>query len=115
IVWWRAWVLWPDNRVVRWVCVTIIVLTGGSQTFVPSPITTLEYRTIFGGSVYGIAAGLFSLLTNVAATALIAYRAWMHRRLIMSYLKGCSPRTQVERTLALLVESGVLYSALWVS
>ncbi len=50
--------------------------SGGSQTFVPSPITTLVYRTIFGGSVYGIAAGLFSLLTNVAATALIAYRAW---------------------------------------
>ncbi len=31
IVWWRAWVLWPDNRVVRWVCVTMILLTGGTH------------------------------------------------------------------------------------
>ncbi len=34
----------------------------------------------------------------------------------MSYLRSSeSPRTQVERTLALLVESGLLYCALWVS
>ena len=32
----------------------------------------------------------------------------------MSHLKGRSTRSQVERTLALLVESGVLYCALWV-
>ena len=38
-----------------------------------------------------------------------------HRRSIMSYLKGPSRRTQVERTLSLLVESGLLYCALWVS
>lgn len=33
----------------------------------------------------------------------------------MSYLKGTSARTQVERTLALLIESGLLYCVLWVS
>lgn len=39
-----------------------------------------------------------------------------HRRAIMSYLRVSPPRgTQVERTLALLVESGALYCALWVS
>ena len=38
-----------------------------------------------------------------------------HRRILMSYLKASSPRTQVQRTLALLVESGILYSTLWVS
>ena len=32
----------------------------------------------------------------------------------MSYLQRNSGRTQVERTLALLVESGLLYCALWV-
>ncbi|RDX50554.1 hypothetical protein OH76DRAFT_457410 [Lentinus brumalis] len=72
--------------------------------------------TMFNGDVWGIAAGLSSLLTNMFATILIACRAWEHRRTIMFYLRarGSSRRTQVERTLALLVESGLLYCALWV-
>ena len=37
-----------------------------------------------------------------------------HRRIIMTYLKSSSPRTQVERTLALLVESGIMYCIFWV-
>ncbi|RDX41701.1 hypothetical protein OH76DRAFT_1489272 [Lentinus brumalis] len=69
---------------------------------------------MFTGDIWGIVVGAFSLLTNVAATTLIAYRVWEHRRIIMSYLKGSSPRSQVERTLALLVESGLLYCVLWV-
>ena len=38
-----------------------------------------------------------------------------HRRFVMKYLKESGPaRTQVERVLALLVESGILYCVLWV-
>ncbi|TFK78893.1 hypothetical protein K466DRAFT_506549, partial [Polyporus arcularius HHB13444] len=66
-------------------------------------------------SAYGVLAGLCCLLTNVAATSLIAYRTWEHRCIIMSYLRRSSRRTQAERTLALLVESGLLYCTLWVS
>ncbi|RDX42089.1 hypothetical protein OH76DRAFT_1488941 [Lentinus brumalis] len=94
--------------------------------------------SIFAGSAYGVLAGLCCLLTNVAATSLIEYRAWCvpcasfdylddaqtqgssgavhreHRCIIMSYLRGSSRRKQVERTLALLVESDLLYCTLWV-
>ncbi len=31
---------------------------------------------LFGGDVWGYTAGLCSLLTNIVATALIAYRTW---------------------------------------
>ncbi|KAI0687965.1 hypothetical protein C8T65DRAFT_127594 [Cerioporus squamosus] len=69
---------------------------------------------MFSDNLWGIVTALSSLVTNIVATTLIAYRAWEHRRIIMSYLRGSSRRTQVERTLALLVESGLLYCALWV-
>ncbi|RDX41689.1 hypothetical protein OH76DRAFT_1364096, partial [Lentinus brumalis] len=108
IVWWRAWVLWKDHRLV--LCTWVILLLATMNT---SEVSTIG--SLFGADGWGIAAAMLSLLTNMVATLLIAYRAWEHRVLIMSHLKGCSTRSQVERTLALLVESGVLYCALWVS
>ncbi|TFK81879.1 hypothetical protein K466DRAFT_501367, partial [Polyporus arcularius HHB13444] len=123
IVWWRAWVLWPDNRVIRSICAIVILLTttqaAAAGNTIPAPqlgLGSVATRgTMFSGDAWGIAAGLSSFLTNAVATSLIAYRAWEHRRVVMSYLRGQSRRTQVERTLALLVESGLLYCALWVS
>ncbi|RPD76067.1 hypothetical protein L226DRAFT_395986 [Lentinus tigrinus ALCF2SS1-7] len=138
IVWWRAWVLWADSRIVRCVCVVMILLTmltgamdtgdacglephyiftdsiGDSSSFEAPPGLTSNSGTMFTGDVWGFVAVFSSLFTNVIATILIGYRGWQHRRFIMSYLRESSPRTQVERTLALLVESGLLYCALWV-
>ncbi|TFK83154.1 hypothetical protein K466DRAFT_589968 [Polyporus arcularius HHB13444] len=136
IVWWRAWVLWPNSRVVRYVCVTMILLTMMTGAAVtsdackvlqgwvywesmansgPSPASVgFKRDTLLSEEFWGILAAVFSLLTNVVATTLIAYRVWQHRRVIKLYLKGSSRRSQVERTLALLVESGLLYCVLWV-
>ncbi len=44
--------------------------------------------SMFAGSAYGLLAGLCCLLTNVAATSLIAYRAW------------CVPCAPVDHTVA---------------
>ncbi|RDX42098.1 hypothetical protein OH76DRAFT_1363399, partial [Lentinus brumalis] len=124
IVWWRAWVLWPGDSLVRCMCVVMILATMGSIPHLHLLLLLLgamDTATTCGAQVPGWVlinpsrVALFSLLTNTVATMLIAYRAWCHRRLILSYLKGTSPRTQVERTLALLVESGVLFCAFWVS
>ena len=30
IVWWRAWVLWPNNKVVRCVCISMILISTGT-------------------------------------------------------------------------------------
>ncbi|KAI0690138.1 hypothetical protein C8T65DRAFT_102083 [Cerioporus squamosus] len=132
IVWWRAWVLWTDHRLVLYTWVILILattVTGIVDTkdacmpeaalfSITSPFApdseVLTIGSLFGADGWGIAAAMLSLLTNMAATILIAYRAWEHRVLIMSHLKRCSARSQVERTLSLLVESGVLYCALWV-
>ena len=37
---------------------------------------TLNIGSLFGGDPWGIAAAMLSVLTNIAATILIAYRAW---------------------------------------
>lgn len=51
-----------------------------------------------------------TLLTNVMATALIAVKAWKHRRLVRTHLKDAEDRGQrAESVLALVVESGILY------
>ncbi|RDX41691.1 hypothetical protein OH76DRAFT_1489269 [Lentinus brumalis] len=45
IVWWRAWVLWPDSRVVRWVCVIMIFLTTITGAMETSDAVTTRKRT----------------------------------------------------------------------
>ncbi|RDX42099.1 hypothetical protein OH76DRAFT_144899 [Lentinus brumalis] len=128
IVWWRAWVLWPRSRVIHWVCVLMILLTsvfGAMDTVkwcdfglrISWAKDVMGYISVGGGTVSGdlwdVITALSSLLTNAVATTLIAFRAWQHRRIIVLYLKGqSSARTQVERTFALLIESGIIYCAL---
>ncbi|PIL36319.1 hypothetical protein GSI_00007 [Ganoderma sinense ZZ0214-1] len=55
------------------------------------------------------AAVSLSLATNVLATALIAYQAWKHRRLVKAQFAAAGTRSQVLQVLALLVESGSIY------
>ncbi|KAI0690131.1 hypothetical protein C8T65DRAFT_745924 [Cerioporus squamosus] len=125
VVWWRAWVLWPGSWAIRSVCIIMMLLTsimGIMDTHDACDTSaaryyyheTLTFGTLFSNDLWGVVTALSSLLTNIIATTFIAYRAWEHRRTIMSYLRRSSRRTQVERTLALLVESGLLYCALWV-
>ncbi|RPD53458.1 hypothetical protein L227DRAFT_616955 [Lentinus tigrinus ALCF2SS1-6] len=130
IVWWRAWVLWPNSRLVHLVCILMLLLTVTSgvvdivlpaHSVAPSTrgdLGSITYddstQFLLSGDVWAIVVCCVSLLTNVIATALIAYRAWQHRRNIVTYLKESSPNTQVERTLALLVESGLLYCGFWI-
>ncbi|KAH9938867.1 uncharacterized protein BXZ73DRAFT_99929 [Epithele typhae] len=58
---------------------------------------------------------MLTLVTNVIATALITYKAWVHWRTILRSLSGCGgvlPRAL--HCLVLLIETGVVYSLLWV-
>ncbi|RDX42102.1 hypothetical protein OH76DRAFT_1411488 [Lentinus brumalis] len=83
--------------------------------FSPFPLTdSIPPASLFAGDVWGVITVICSLSTNFVATMLIGYRAWKHRSLIISTMGKSSGRTQVERTLALLVESGLLYCVLWV-
>ncbi|KAM5537028.1 hypothetical protein V8D89_009357 [Ganoderma adspersum] len=105
VVWWRVWVLWHDSRALYR---RLAYIFGG-----------VLLATTFGGIhvrglPVGTVASMFSLATNLAATVLTAYKAWVHRRCVRSHA-GSGPRsTQVESIFALLVESGALYCTLWI-
>ncbi|KAI5827198.1 hypothetical protein K523DRAFT_330577 [Schizophyllum commune Tattone D] len=121
VVVWRAWILWPRSRRVRVVLIGAIVCTAAGS------IAELAYSyTKFGWMAY--AANLpkqsanYSrafltilpvILTNILSTALVGYKVWEYRRNVKSSLGGVA-QTRVEKILLLLVESGVIYSAIWV-
>ncbi|KAL1702533.1 hypothetical protein EV121DRAFT_293223 [Schizophyllum commune] len=121
VVVWRAWILWPRSRRVRAVLIGAIVCTAAGS------VVELAYSyTKFGWMAY--AANLpeqsanYSrafltilpvILTNVLSTALVGYKVWEYRRNVKSSLGGVA-QTRVEKILLLLVESGVIYSAIWV-
>ena len=161
-MWWRVWVLWRDGRVLHcalaYICGGVLLAATFSESRLP-PLFSCSLRmrlmsrvyvatgvidTSFsckaqGGFMYegllvGTVASMLSLGTNLAATALTAYKAWfvssfiqcrisveymtyscrVHRRCIRRRVASGSHNTQVESIFALIVESGALYCTLWV-
>ena len=100
------------------------------MTYLGTPIGSM-----FVGLPAGIAACVLSLSTNVLATALVGYKAWCvadlmleflvwrkftdisreSRRRLKKYLAASTQASQVEKLFSLLIESGAVYSAIWVS
>ncbi|KAJ6473263.1 hypothetical protein C8R45DRAFT_874524, partial [Mycena sanguinolenta] len=57
----------------------------------------------------------FSVATNVACTILIWLKSWRHRKLLRSLNLPSEPyRMSTEKALTLLVESGFIYSIVWI-
>ncbi|KAI0743037.1 hypothetical protein C8Q80DRAFT_1192147 [Daedaleopsis nitida] len=129
IVWWRAWAVWQGNMTVCWLGVVFVAATlamglvdsvdaCGTSFAEDSSYLILDLLvtpgSLFEGDKYGIVVSVLSLITNVVATSLIAYKTWQHRRLIREHLKSQRRVSQVERTLCWLVESGVVYALIWI-
>ncbi|PIL34894.1 hypothetical protein GSI_02681 [Ganoderma sinense ZZ0214-1] len=94
IVWWRACAIW-QNKILNCVGPLLVTLT-------------------LSGTAFTYVSVLLSLVTNVAATSLIAYKAWQHRQLVKTYFHAAGPKSRVLKALGMLVESGVAYCALLV-
>ncbi|KAK0193531.1 hypothetical protein F5146DRAFT_1031116 [Armillaria mellea] len=120
IVLWRAWVLWNHDRRILYASLILVlgsVVTGVMliQTLASSSKPVSIYRD-GGTSTWTTSAMILTLSTNVFATTLISYRAWIHRRLIRSLSGGSYNAAQVRGKidiLALLIESGTLYCCTW--
>ncbi|KAL0567983.1 hypothetical protein V5O48_014011 [Marasmius crinis-equi] len=56
-----------------------------------------------------------SMATNLSGTIAIGYKVWFYRKNIGSYLSKCGQQARAEKILILLLESGVIYSIIWVS
>ncbi|KAK1235412.1 hypothetical protein PQX77_001368 [Marasmius sp. AFHP31] len=116
VVVWRAWALWSENRKV--IIVPVLLLSGSAASMLsflgcfvhhgwllPVPLTC---------SAFDISTYVLSMATNVASTAAIAYKVWIHRRVVKKYFITNSYGMGAEKALVLLMESGMIYSLLWI-
>ncbi|KAI0311323.1 hypothetical protein OF83DRAFT_770099 [Amylostereum chailletii] len=114
IVLWRAWILWNENRFIQVLSVALLLTTFGLSVADISSAFPVFSGSVFEGTPVGLAVLSMSLATNIWATALVAHKAWSHRRELRKYVQGGSGRSQVEKVMALLVESGAIYCCIWI-
>ncbi|KAM5545503.1 hypothetical protein V8D89_000541 [Ganoderma adspersum] len=116
IVWWRAHAIWQGNMVVA--CAGLLLLTATLVSGVVGICTSKGDRTalapslVFTGNWAANLSTILTLATNVIATSLIAYKAWEHRESVKACFGPQRLHSQVLKALALVVESGLIYSAL---
>lgn len=142
IVLWRMSVVWGRARSVVVLGIGLHITTLGLNVanLVRDTITLgfsrnkqdTELVSTFGTSKTGLAVVFMSLLSNLCATILVGVKVWciprpssstrhiclhstrLHRRQFLKYLHR-DHRTLVERVMEILVDSGVVYTAIWVS
>ncbi|KAH9953590.1 hypothetical protein BGW80DRAFT_1468429 [Lactifluus volemus] len=112
---WRAVVLWnKDKRVIAILMLLILgniaaagydLVVNLTPFFNPSIHKDNPRRTmlIMLGNTLG---------TNLLCTGLIGWKAWEHRVTIKQHLGECNVSTRVEKILAILIESGLVYCCL---
>ncbi|KAJ7041886.1 hypothetical protein C8F04DRAFT_946389 [Mycena alexandri] len=116
IVCWRAYVLWPDNRIVHAALAGCIIGTGATSL----TLLVFNFKSEFHGVHYSRWTqnflGTFGLLlTNFLVTVLIGYKLWYYRHNVKKYINRTgNNNTKIESILILLMESGGLYCAFWV-
>ncbi|KAK0470055.1 uncharacterized protein EV420DRAFT_87329 [Desarmillaria tabescens] len=119
IVSWRAWVLCNRNKWILFVSSALtlalfatamasLLYTIGS---VPLPTATSDKSF---KSTRGTIAMVLTLLINIWATSVIAYRTWAHHRSIRtligsSFIRFCKQHG----ILSLMIESGIFYCCTW--
>ncbi|KAM5536539.1 hypothetical protein V8D89_009816, partial [Ganoderma adspersum] len=115
VVWWRACVIWR-NKVVYCLGPLLVTFSLGVSRSIDHPgivwTTGLTFLNVY--NPFFDAFAISSLTTNVLATSLIAYKAWEHRREVKKYFSEAGAKSQILKTLALLVESGTIYCAMTV-
>lgn len=119
IVVWRAWTLWNDNRKLMIVPMSLLASTLAVVITACGLRIRLAYGDVEVIDVIGArmqqTSWALSLATNMVATSLIAYKAWKHQKSIRSNLGSLKRPTKIQKILALLVGSGLLYCILWIT
>ncbi|THU82195.1 hypothetical protein K435DRAFT_934449, partial [Dendrothele bispora CBS 962.96] len=121
IVLWRAWILYRNHRGIQVVLVTFFLgsLVGIILDIVDDITGLFEISDKVNDYTERILYAALPLAMNFFATSLIAYKAWSVGSSLLLLL-DLTPATtyfqnQVEKVLALLVESGLIYMAFWVN
>ncbi|KAF8055439.1 hypothetical protein FPV67DRAFT_831413 [Lyophyllum atratum] len=119
VVIWRGWVLFPERRRVL-IAAMILCLVSFATALAVLPLSLdpdeysafLEQRPDLAWYLEN-AAPVLSLATNVIATSCIAYGLWLHRKFLVTLFNRRQQRQfRVQKSLSLLVESGIVYCGL---
>ncbi|TRM63638.1 hypothetical protein BD626DRAFT_569020 [Schizophyllum amplum] len=115
VVVWRAWVLFPDNmkvRIVLSVCLfgTFAAVIANTVVIILRRLGELERLP----DLYSLMLTVPLLITNLTATALMAYKTWNYRDYVFRNFMRKRTKTRAEMTLLILVESGFAYCAIWI-
>ncbi|KAJ8092321.1 hypothetical protein PM082_023924 [Marasmius tenuissimus] len=115
IVLWRVWALCAGQK--RLVFVPFIFLLG-------TTICSLGFFGCFAHSGWPVvtpptcsnlitSAYSLSIVTNISGTVVIGFKFWSYRRNVRIYLSK-SKKSRAEKVLVLFLESGTIYSLLWI-
>ncbi|KAJ6467267.1 hypothetical protein C8R45DRAFT_1171655 [Mycena sanguinolenta] len=110
---WRAWAVYQGRiRAIAIPCVLLLTafvfaLIDITCNFAEGQLTCRPPS--------GLIVWSFSVGTNVVCTAFIGWKAWQHRKVMKQLNTGVKYHgMSTENILSLLVESGLIYSALWI-
>ncbi|KAL1702060.1 hypothetical protein EV121DRAFT_282194 [Schizophyllum commune] len=111
LVVWRAWVIWSESKLARGLLTNLVrgLTAGLSVDLVVDLKSWLEDKALNAPMIIAM------LLTNAVATALVGVRVWTYRRDIAAALGPVTFGSRVGGLLMLLLESGILYCAIWVT
>ncbi|KAI5887504.1 uncharacterized protein SCHCODRAFT_02638287 [Schizophyllum commune H4-8] len=116
IVVWRAWVLWPDTLWPRLImAVALFGSVGGvivSSIFLfLAKLTDIAFLDWLNTSPI-LTVPLF--FTNIVACVMVGIKVWDYRQNVKAYIGNAGNHgASIERTLLLILESGVVYCVLW--
>ncbi|KAG6811085.1 hypothetical protein H0H92_009044 [Tricholoma furcatifolium] len=124
VVVWRTWTVYKGHR--QWLVIPLGTWLGsliaglfelGCDIHTDWAITDLNPSAASVGAETCAHADLssytLSYVTNIFCTLLIAYKAWLHRKLMSKYLGEARRKTAVEKVLTLLLESGFVYIVIY--
>ncbi|KAF8639291.1 hypothetical protein AX17_001602 [Amanita inopinata Kibby_2008] len=124
VVLWRTWALYHGERLIilvpflTWIGSTIAAffelgcdIKTGWALLDTTPSASSQGSQICARS--DLSSFTLSYATNVFCTALIFHKAWRHRQAMKRFLGSARRRTQAEKIMTLLVESGLLYLAIY--
>nr|VWO97453.1 Cytochrome P450 monooxygenase AKT7 (EC (AK-toxin biosynthesis protein 7) [Ganoderma boninense] len=106
IVWWRACIIWRHKAVYVAGPLLLLLTLGALQSY-SGPMQTLYF--MIGDGSFADASAALSLATNIAATSLIATKAFFHNRRMKRYLGIYGTKTRAFKVFALFIESGSIY------
>ncbi|KAJ7584975.1 hypothetical protein C8J56DRAFT_1027444 [Mycena floridula] len=118
VVVWRAWVLWTNHVKVRFllcICmfgsfVGVLIDKVFGALYDVDPIGNARF------SPAGPRALIMSLplfITNLVSTYLVARKVWEYRQELKKNLEA-KKKTQIEKILIILTESGAIYCLIWI-